>query len=69
MFLSGDHSAGSIHSVTEALLTLIDSFVEPVIPYQFYVRSIEGCTNETLCKQVSTHTPFIIKFISYHFTD
>jgi len=52
-FLSSNESAGSIHSVAEALLMLIDSFAEPVIPYQFYYRCIEGSSNETLCKQVT----------------
>jgi len=46
--------AGTIHSVAEALLTLIDSFAEPVIPYQFYTRCIEASANDTLCKQVTT---------------
>jgi len=63
--LSGVQSAGSIHSVAEALLTLIDSFAEPVIPHQFYVRCIEACANETLCKQVSVgSTVFTIASLS-----
>jgi len=63
--LSDVQSAGSIHSVAEALLTLIDSFAEPVIPHQFYVRCIEACANETLCKQVSvgsTVFPIVVAF-------
>jgi phosphatidylinositol-bisphosphatase len=48
---------GSVHSVAEALLTLLESFAEPVIPYKFYTRCLEACANFTLCKQILSNIP------------
>ena len=41
---------------------LIDSFAEPVIPYDLYHRCIEGSANEILCKQVTHHLHLHLTF-------
>lgn len=42
----------SIHSVAEALLLLLDSFSEPVIPYILYQKALDAGTHFTECKKV-----------------
>ncbi len=46
-------TAGQLNSVAEALLLFIDSLAEPVVPYPFYAKCLDCCSNFTLCKQVS----------------
>lgn len=45
----------SIHSVAEALLLLLDSFSEPLIPYSLYQKALDAGTHFTECKKVRTH--------------
>ena len=45
-------SAGGIHSVAESLLVFLASLREPVIPYKFYQKCLDGANNFVLCKQV-----------------
>lgn len=46
-------SAGSIHSVAEALLILLDSTSEPIIPYNLHAACLSAVSNYNQCKQVS----------------
>ena len=48
-----DNTAGQLNSVAEALLLFLESLAEPVIPYAFYSKCLDSCSNFTLCKQVS----------------
>ena len=61
------YPAGQLNSVAEALLLFIDSLAEPVVPYPFYAKCLDCCSNFTLCKQVSQYFPFILWFIPYYF--
>jgi len=46
-------SARNVHSVAEALMTLLDSYDEPVIPYDFYRCCIDASDDPTTSRQVS----------------
>ncbi|XP_063954491.1 inositol polyphosphate 5-phosphatase OCRL-like isoform X2 [Lytechinus pictus] len=48
---------GSIHSVAESLLVFLASLREPVIPYKFYQKCLDGANNFTLCKQIMKQLP------------
>ena len=43
----------SFHSVAESILFFLDSFTEPVIPYEFHKRAVDSSKDIELCKQVS----------------
>lgn len=45
--------AGSVHSVAEALLILLDSTSEPIIPYNLHAACLSASSNYGHCKQVS----------------
>jgi len=45
--------AGSIHSVAEALLLLLESTAEPLIPYNLHNVCLSAATNYFQCKQVN----------------
>jgi len=47
-------SVSYVHSVTEALLMLLDCYYddEPVIPYDFYQRCVDSADDAALCRQV-----------------
>uniref|UniRef100_K1PPR7 Type II inositol-1,4,5-trisphosphate 5-phosphatase n=1 Tax=Magallana gigas TaxID=29159 RepID=K1PPR7_MAGGI len=49
--------AGSVHSVTEALLLFLECLPDPVIPSRVYYRSLECSGNYMLCKQVISEIP------------
>jgi phosphatidylinositol-bisphosphatase len=42
----------SIHSIAESLLTLLDSFLEPVIPFNLYQKALDGSNNFSSCQEV-----------------
>lgn len=46
-------SAGSVHSVAEALLILLDSTSEPIIPYNLHATCLSVSSYYAQCKQVS----------------
>jgi len=46
-------SAGSVHSVAEALLILLDSTSEPIIPYNLHATCLSAVSYYSQCKQVS----------------
>ncbi|XP_054164292.1 type II inositol 1,4,5-trisphosphate 5-phosphatase-like [Oppia nitens] len=47
----------SIYSVAEALIIFLESLSEPVVPYNYYARALEGSSNFILCKQVVQEMP------------
>jgi len=61
-------SAKNVHSVVEALLTLLDSFDEPVIPYDFYQRCLDAHDNAALSRQVIHCTPAVITTVPFIIT-
>lgn len=52
-------SAGSVHSVAEALLILLDSTSEPIIPYNLHGACFSSVSNYGQCKQVSVIYKYI----------
>lgn len=44
--------AGSVHSVAETLLILLDSTSEPIIPYNLHSACLSAVSNYNQCKQV-----------------
>ena len=50
-------SARNVHSVAEALMTLLDSYDEPVIPFEFYQRCLDASADAALSRQVRHCTP------------
>lgn len=53
LFMFNNISAGSVHSVAEALLILLDSTSEPIIPYNLHAACLSVVSNYNQCKQVS----------------
>lgn len=49
---------GSVHSVAEALLLLLDSTPEPIVPYELHHRSLEAASNYLQCKQIVQELPY-----------
>jgi phosphatidylinositol-bisphosphatase len=45
--------AGGVHSVAEALLLLLESTAEPLIPYNLHNVCLSAATNYLQCKQVN----------------
>ena len=56
-FLDDHQSAGSIHSVAEALLIFLEALPESVIPSMHADRALECCNNYLLSKQVRPACP------------
>ncbi|XP_072161550.1 inositol polyphosphate 5-phosphatase OCRL [Bemisia tabaci] len=54
---SPDQIPGSIHSVAEALLLLLESTAEPVIPYNLHDVCLSSSVNYIQCKQVISQLP------------
>ncbi|XP_078093891.1 type II inositol 1,4,5-trisphosphate 5-phosphatase isoform X3 [Mustelus asterias] len=52
-----DFLPGSNHSITEALLLLLDALPEPVIPYNLYKNCLESSYSYTLSEQVVSKLP------------
>ncbi|XP_061072148.1 type II inositol 1,4,5-trisphosphate 5-phosphatase isoform X3 [Conger conger] len=48
---------GSNHSVAEALLLFLDALPEPVIPFSFYQRCLEGCPSGAQSTEVVSQLP------------
>jgi hypothetical protein len=51
--LTHDDSAGSNHSVAEALLIFLEALPEPVICYELYQRCLDSAHDPRVCRQVS----------------
>lgn len=56
-FLDQPPSAGSNHSVAEALLIFLEALPEPVICYELYQRCLECSQDSRLCRQVGLGAP------------
>lgn len=54
---SSDPLPGSVHSVAEALLLLLESTAEPVIPYNLHNVCFSASTNYLQCKQIVMQLP------------
>ncbi|PNF30047.1 hypothetical protein B7P43_G05343 [Cryptotermes secundus] len=54
---SPDPMPGSIHSVAEALLLLLESTAEPVIPYNLHSICLSAASNYLQCKQIVMQLP------------
>ncbi|GAB1868632.1 Inositol polyphosphate 5-phosphatase OCRL-1 [Camponotus japonicus] len=54
---SQDPMPGSIHSVAEALLLLLESTAEPLIPYNLHNVCLSAATNYFQCKQIVMQLP------------
>lgn len=52
MYFLNTIQAGSIHSVAEALLLLLESTAEPIIPYNLHSICLSAASNYLQCKQV-----------------
>ncbi|KAM3614573.1 uncharacterized protein V6R79_016271 [Siganus canaliculatus] len=52
-----DSLSGSNHSVAEALLLFLDALPEPVIPFSFYQKCLESCSNASQCEKVISLLP------------
>ncbi|XP_077297581.1 type II inositol 1,4,5-trisphosphate 5-phosphatase-like [Arctopsyche grandis] len=52
-----DELPGSIHSVTEALMMLLESTSEPIIPYNHHYACLNASSNYLLCKQIIAQLP------------
>lgn len=48
---------GSVHSVAEALLLLLDSTAEPIIPYNHHSACLNVSTNYLQCKEIVMQLP------------
>ncbi|KAL1117910.1 hypothetical protein AAG570_004223 [Ranatra chinensis] len=54
---SQDALSSSVHSVAEALLLLLESTAEPVIPYNFHSVCTDCATNYQQCRQIIQQLP------------
>lgn len=54
---SVDPIPGSIHSVAEALLLLLESTADPIIPYNLQAASLRASPNYLQCKQIILELP------------
>jgi hypothetical protein len=57
--------AGSIHSVAEALLLLLESTAEPIIPYNLHNICLTAASSYLQCKQVSHLLYVILLYVAY----
>jgi phosphatidylinositol-bisphosphatase len=48
---------GSVDSVAEAFLLLLDSFPEPVVPFNLHLKCIDSCSNYSQAKQILKQMP------------
>ncbi|XP_031826523.1 oculocerebrorenal syndrome of Lowe isoform X2 [Nomia melanderi] len=56
---SQDPMPGSVHSVAEALLLLLESTAEPLIPYNLHSVCLSAAVNYLQCKQIVMQLPEI----------
>lgn len=56
---SQDPMPGSVHSVAEALLMLLESTAEPLVPYNLHNICLTAATNYSQCKQIVMQLPEI----------
>ncbi|XP_050430300.1 inositol polyphosphate 5-phosphatase OCRL isoform X2 [Adelges cooleyi] len=54
---SPDSMPGSVHSVAETLLILLDSTSEPIIPYNLHSACLSAVSNYSQCKQIISQLP------------
>ncbi|XP_075217089.1 oculocerebrorenal syndrome of Lowe [Lycorma delicatula] len=54
---SSDPLPGSVHSVAEALLLLLESTAEPIIPYNLHNVCLGAASNYMQCKQIVMQLP------------
>ncbi|CAK9797954.1 Type II inositol 1,4,5-trisphosphate 5-phosphatase [Anthophora plagiata] len=54
---SQDPMPGSVYSVAEALLLLLESTAEPLIPYNLHSVCLSAATNYSQCKQIVMQLP------------
>ncbi|XP_057196039.1 type II inositol 1,4,5-trisphosphate 5-phosphatase isoform X2 [Triplophysa rosa] len=52
-----DTLPGSNHSVAEALLLFLDALPEPVVPFSFYQRCLDSCSDSSQCRQIISVLP------------
>ncbi|KAF0754717.1 inositol polyphosphate 5-phosphatase OCRL-1 [Aphis craccivora] len=52
-----DALPGSVHSVAEALLILLDSTSEPIIPYNLHATCLSAVSYYSQCKQIISQLP------------
>lgn len=53
----------SVHSVAEAFLLFLEALAEPVIPYEFYYKSLDCSNNFISCRNVVNEIPRIHKCV------
>src|SRR5205823_2654512 len=56
----------SNHSASETLLTLLDSLMEPVIPFSLYQKSLDSSQNFTSCQDVVSSMPLSHKHVFFY---
>ncbi|XP_065223598.1 type II inositol 1,4,5-trisphosphate 5-phosphatase [Planococcus citri] len=54
-----EHLPGSVHSVAEALLLILDSTPEPIVPYSMHVDALNASTSYIQCKQIIMSLPIL----------
>ncbi|KAL0281009.1 UNVERIFIED_CONTAM: hypothetical protein PYX00_002139 [Menopon gallinae] len=54
---SSDPLPGSVHSIAEALLLLLESTAEPLIPYNLHSLCMSSSENYSKCKQITMQLP------------
>lgn len=65
---SQDSIPGSIHSIAEALLLLLESTAEPLIPYNLHNVCLSAATNYLQCKQIVMQLPEIRRTVFLYIT-
>lgn len=68
IFLDYGNEAGSVHSVAEALLLVLDSTPEPIIPFNLHEMCLNSSSNYIQCKQVSFSLARVLIIYMYVFT-
>lgn len=58
-----EHIPGSIHSVAEALLLILDSTPEPLIPHNLHTDCLNACGSYIQCKQIIAPLPTLNKTV------
>lgn len=53
----------SVHSVAEAFLLFLEALAEPVIPYEFYYKSLDCSNNFISCRNVVNEIPHVHKSV------
>lgn len=61
-----DTLPGSVHSVAESLLIFLETLKEPIIPFGWTQKALDGCTAFTSCKMVYTSLPLSHQHVFKH---